>query len=488
MLYTPFLMVSEPGSLRDSYDYMTGFAGFVPSFTVPRLYFLHPHSDGTRACRHMDVLILVVLVAFNGVFAMSEIALITAKRARLQKAADAGDAGAKAALSLGSDPNRFLSTLQVGITSIGVLSGVVGESALAVPLAHRLVELGVAQATAHYIATALVVVLITYVSIVLGELVPKRLGQSNPEMIARVVSRPIAGLALLTRPFVKLLSGSTRAVLGVLGVKERTQSEVTEEEIQAVLEEGTEAGLIETQEHTMVKNVFRLDDRQIASLMVPRADIVFLDLDEPFELTLERIAQSDHARFPVVRGSLENVVGVVNARRLLSRIASGGIPGIEKDMQEALYVPETLTGMELLENFRASDRQMAFVVDEYGEILGLVTLQDLIEAITGEFKPRDPQSSWAVQRDDGSWLLDGHIPIPELKDHLELDSVPDEDKGRYHTLSGMFMLLSGKLPAEGEKVSWSGWQFEILDMDKKTIDKVLASRQEPPPDGESPGV
>lgn len=428
-----------------------------------------------RACRHMDVFILVVLVVFNGVFAMSEIALITAKRARLQKAAEAGDAGARAALSLGSDPNRFLSTLQVGITSIGVLSGVFGESALAVPLALYLVGLGITESTADILATGLVVVLITYVSIVLGELVPKRLGQSNPEMIARIVSRPIAGLAILTRPFVKLLSGSTRAVLGVLGVKERTQSEVTEEEIQAVLEEGTEAGLIETHEHTMVKNVFRLDDRQIASLMVPRADIVFLDLDEPFAVTLDRIAQSDHARFPVARGGLENVVGVVNSRRLLSRIAGGGIPSLEKDLQEALYVPETLTGMELLENFRASDRQMAFVIDEYGEILGLVTLQDLIEAITGEFKPRDPQSSWAVRRDDGSWLLDGHIPIPELKDHLELASVPDEDKGRYHTLSGMFMLLSGKLPAEGEKVSWLGWQFEILDMDKKTIDKVLAS-------------
>lgn len=228
----------------------------------------------------------------------------------------------------------------------------------------------------------------------------------------------------------------------------------------------------------MVKNVFRLDDRQIASLMVPRADIVFLDQDEPVTEALRLIESSDHARYPVVRGSLDNVMGVVNARKLLSRIAAGAKPDLSLGLEDTLYVPETLTGMELLDNFRSSGRQMAFVVDEYGEALGLVTLKDLIEAITGEFKPRDPTQSWAVLRDDGSWLLDGHIPIPELKDRLQLATVPDEEKGRYHTLSGMFMLLSGKLPKEGEKVFWEGWELEIMDMDRKTIDKVLAKRVE----------
>ncbi|MEN9760272.1 MAG: hypothetical protein RI906_98 [Pseudomonadota bacterium] len=426
----------------------------------------------------MDIFLLIILIIINGVFAMSEIALITFRRAKLQKAADAGDSAAKVALSLGEDPNRFLSTIQVGITSIGVLSGIVGEAALAKPLAQWLESIGVGTSYANYLGTGIVVVVITYFAIVLGELVPKRLGQSNPELVARLMAKPVAGLALITRPFVRLLSGSTAFILKLMGVKDRAQPEVTEEEIQAVLAEGTEAGLIESQEHTMVKNVFRLDDRQIASLMVPRADIVFLDQDEPVTEALRLIESSDHARYPVVRGSLDNVMGVVNARKLLSRIAAGAKPDLSLGLEDTLYVPETLTGMELLDNFRSSGRQMAFVVDEYGEALGLVTLKDLIEAITGEFKPRDPTQSWAVLRDDGSWLLDGHIPIPELKDRLQLATVPDEEKGRYHTLSGMFMLLSGKLPKEGEKVFWEGWELEIMDMDRKTIDKVLAKRVE----------
>ena len=427
----------------------------------------------------MDVLILVALIVFNGLFAMSEMALITSKRAKLQKAADAGDTGAQSALALGSDPNQFLSTVQVGITSIGVLSGIVGESALAKPLAIWFQELGMSASSAGYLGTGIVVLLITYFSIVLGELVPKRLGQSNPESIARLIARPIAFLAMITRPFVMFLSGSTKVVLRLMGVKERSQHEVTEEEIQAVLAEGTQAGLIESQEHAMLKNVFKLDDRQIATLMVPRADVIYLDADEPFEKSLETIEATDHARFPLVSGSLNHVLGIVNARKLLSRIAKGEAVDIRQGVEDALYVPETLTGMELLANFKSSGRQMAFVVDEYGEVLGIVTLQDLIEAITGEFTPRDPAQSWAIQREDGTWLLDGHIPVPELKDCLNLVSVPEEEKGRYHTLSGMFMLLSGKLPREGDKVAWENWDFEIVDMDRKTIDKVLASpRQE----------
>ncbi|MDO9024342.1 hemolysin family protein [Zwartia sp.] len=424
----------------------------------------------------MDILILVALILLNGLFAMSEIALITSKRAKLQKAAETGDAAAKAALKLAADPNQFLSTVQVGITSIGVMSGIVGEAALAKPLALWFQTLGVDVAYSSYLGTGIVVLVITYFSIVIGELVPKRLGQSNPEVIARLIARPIAILAMATRPFVKLLSGSTKFVLRILGVKERNQNEVTQEEIQAVLEEGTEAGLIETHEHTMVKNVFRLDDRQIASLMVPRADIIYLDIQYSLEKNLEIIELTDHARFPLVNGELNQVLGIVNSRKLLSKIAKGEKYEMVDGIEEALYVPETLNGMELLANFRSSGRQMAFVVDEYGEVLGLVTLQDLIEAITGEFTPRDPAKSWAVRRDDGTWLLDGHIPVPELKDCLELSVVPEEERGRYHTLSGMFMLLSGKLPIEGDKVRWEDWQFEIMDMDRKTIDKVLATK------------
>ncbi|MBL8386537.1 MAG: HlyC/CorC family transporter [Burkholderiales bacterium] len=425
----------------------------------------------------MELAILFALILLNGVFAMSEIALVAARKTRLQKMIDEGDRRAEAAATLGADPTRFLSTIQIGITSIGVLNGIVGEAVFAQPFAIWLEKLGLPQAPARYAATGLVVVLITYVTIVLGELVPKRIGQSRPEVIARLVAQPIGWLATATRPFVRLLSASTNAVLRVLGVRDNGASQVTEEEIHAVLEEGTSAGVIEKQEHTMVRNVFRLDDRQIGSLMVPRGDVVCLDAELDFPANLKLIEDSDHARFPVVRGGLENILGVINARRMLAHIAHGEAPDITRDLQPPLFVPETLTGMELLENFRSSGTQMAFIIDEYGEVLGIVTLQDLIEAITGEFQPRDPETSWAFQRDDGSWLLDGLIPLQELKDRLDLDSVPDEDRGRYHTLSGMLMFLTGRLPRVGDVVDWEGWRFEIVDMDGKKIDKVMAVRQ-----------
>lgn len=412
---------------------------------------------------------------------MSEIALVTARKSRMQKLVDEGDSGAAAAIKLGEDPTRFLSTIQIGITSIGVLNGIVGEAALAGPLAVWMTESGMQAKTAGYVSTGLVVVLITYFSIVVGELVPKRLGQTHPEALARLISRPINFLALATKPFVWLLSASTRGLLKVLGVKESNGSVVTEEEIQAILVEGHTAGVIESQEHTMVRNVFRLDDRQIGSLMVPRSDVICLDIDASLEETLARVEQADHARFPVVRGDMNNIVGVLNARQWLTQALLNKSQQALKDqpLQAALYVPETITGMELLDNFRTSDLHMAFVIDEYGEVQGIVTLQDLIEAITGEFQPRDPETSWAVQREDGSWLLDGHIPVPELKDRLSLHTVPEEERGRYHTLSGMIMLLLGRVPTEADVVEWEDWRFEVVDMDGKTLDKVLASKLEP---------
>ena len=435
----------------------------------------------------MEVALLFALVLLNGLFAMSEIALVTARKTRLQKLIDEGNSAARAAAALGEDPTRFLSTIQIGITSIGVLNGIVGEAAFAKPMALWLVSLGMPENYASYASTGLVVVLITYVSIVLGELVPKRLGQTNPEAVAMLVAKPIGWLAIATKPFVRLLSASTNALLRILGVQQKTGSNVTEEEIHAVLAEGTSAGVIESHEHTMVRNVFRLDDRQIGSLMVPRGDAVVLDINEPFEENLRRIDASDHARFPVVQGSIENTLGVINARQLLSQIAHGHAPDLKLHLQPPLYVPETLTGMELLDNFRSSDVHMAFVIDEYGEVQGIVTLQDLVEAITGEFRPRDPKTSWAVQRADGSWLLDGHIPVPELKDRLGLSTVPEEERGRYHTLSGMMMMLTGRLPKTADSVDWEGWRFEIVDMDGKTIDKVLATMVEPASSGSGDG-
>lgn len=430
----------------------------------------------------MEIAILFALICLNGLFVMSEMALVTARKVRLQKLIDEGDSGAAAAVKLGEDPSRFLPTLQIGITSIGVLSGIVGEGALADPLAQWLLSVGLVETYASLLATALVVLCITYFSIVVGQWVPKRLGQAYPETLARLVARPVDFLAWAIKPFVLLLSASCRTVLHLVGLKDVQGSPVTEEEIHAILVEGTSAGVIESHEHTMVRNVFRLDDRQIGSLMVPRSDIVFLDVDDAFADNLQRIEDSDHARFPVVKNGMETILGVINARQWLSRALKdpSQLQQLrDQPLQSPLYVPETITGMELLDNFRLSDVHMAFVIDEYGEVQGIITLQDLIEAITGEFQPRDPETSWAMQREDGSWLLDGHIPVPELKDRLGLEEVPEEERGRYHTLSGMIMLLTGTLPKVADVVQWEGWRLEIVDMDGRAIDKVLATRWMP---------
>lgn len=422
----------------------------------------------------MEIAILLGLILINGIFAMSEIALVTARRARLQRLAEAGDTAAEAAMRLGDDPNRFLSTVQIGITSIGVLNGIVGEATLAEPFSIWLQQMGMDGAVSGYVATGLVVISITYFSIVLGELVPKRIGQISPEPIARLVARPMLWLATLTKPFVKLLSGSTQLVLRTFGVKERTEPSVTQEEINLMLAEGSSAGVIEHHEHQMVRNVFRLDDRQIASLMVPRSEIVYFDVNDPLDENLRRFEESDHSRFPVLRGGWEHVLGVVNARQMLAQTLRGEKPSLQDNLQPAVFVPESLTGMELLENFKNSGVQLAFIVDEYGEVQGIVTLQDVMEAITGEFKTHRAEDAWAVQREDGSWLLDGLIPVPELKDRLGLNGVPEEERGRYNTLSGMVMLLLGRLPQTADRCEWEGWIFEIVDLDGKRIDKVLA--------------
>jgi len=424
----------------------------------------------------MEIIFLLLLIVLNGLFAMSEIALVTAKRSRLQKLATEGDKSAEVALKLGQQPTKFLSTIQIGITSIGILSGIVGESALAGPFSLWLNSLGMDAEISGILSMVFIVVIITYTTIVIGELVPKRIGQFNPEGVARIVSRPMLALATVTRPFVRLLSVSTDTILRLLGKNPQMLPSVTEEEIHAMLEEGSEAGIIEQQEHEMVRNVFRLDDRQLGTLMVPRADIVFLDISLPIDVNIERMAGSEHSRFPVCQGGLQQLLGVVNAKQLLAQTLKGGLTDFTAQLQACVYVPESLTGMELLEHFRLSGTQMVFVVDEYGEIQGLVTLQDLLEAVTGEFVPRNLEDSWAVEREDGSWLLDGMIPVPELKDTLDLKSVPEEDKGRYHTLSGLLMWLLGRMPDTGDVTEWEGWRLEVIDLDGKRIDKVLASR------------
>jgi putative hemolysin len=427
----------------------------------------------------MEFLLIVFLTLLNGVFAMSELALAASRKSRLSAMADDGDKGAQAALTLLDNPNKFLSTVQVGITSIGVLNGIVGEAAFSAGVAMWLHGLGVTEKAAAISATAIVVTLITFTTIIFGELVPKRIGQLHPEPVARWVSRPMLWLATAAGPFVKLLSSTTAGVLKLLRVDTTAVHIMTEEEITASLEEGVDAGVIEQHEHQMVQNVFQLDDRPLTSLMVPRSDVEWLDATNTVAQSLKMAGAGErngaHSWYPVCRGSLDDVLGVISIGGLLALGADA--PGtIEDYATPATFVPETLSGMELLEQFRAKAGRFVLVVDEYGVVQGLLTPRDLLEAITGELQPGAQIDAWATQRDDGSWLLDGVMPVGELKVRLDIDDLPEEDRGRYNTVAGLLMSVSGHLPAVGERIECADWLFEVVDLDGKRIDKVLASR------------
>ena len=429
----------------------------------------------------MDVALLLFLIVVNALFAMSEMALTTSRKARLAVMAEAGDLGAKAAQVLHENPTKFLSTVQIGITSIGVLNGIVGDAAFSQPLAHWLNAVVPALSTraADLTGTALVVMIITFLTIIFGELVPKRLGQMYPERVAVLVARPMDMLSSATRPFVWLLTVCTQATLRLLGIRNAPSRSVTEEEIAASLEEGLDAGVIEAQEHQMVRNVFRLDERQIGSMMIPRVEITWISQMAAVPEILSQMSEGGHSRYPVCRDGLDDVVGVIQAQDLLLPLSRGEAPDLGALMKPPVFVPETLSGMELLDHFRATGAELVFVVDEYGAVQGVITVRDVLEAITGEFSPPSADDAWAVRRADGSWLLDGLIPVPELKDRLEIRELPEEDRGRYNTLAGMVMLLLGRLPRTSDVVEWDGWRFEVVDLDGKRVDKVLVSRIEP---------
>ena len=426
----------------------------------------------------MDFLLIAFLTLLNGVFAMSEMALSSSRKARLSAMAESGDKGAEAALSLLDNPTQFLSSVQVGITSIGMLNGIIGEAAFSGGLSVWIQSWGVPLRAADISATALVVAVITYITIVFGELVPKRIGQLYPETAARLVALPMMWVASGAKPFVRLLSFSTQAVLKLLRIDNSAGRAVTEEEITASLVEGVDAGLIEEHEHQMVQNVFLLDDRLLTSLMLPRSDIEWLDAASTLAEAIEKAGATGHSWYPVCRGSLDDVVGVLSVARLLAlrgQLGAAAMDRIGAHTAPAVFVPETLTGMELLEQFRAQSTRMVFVVDEYGVVQGLVTPLDMLEAITGELQPGAQVDAWATQRDDGSWLIDGVMPVSELKARLDIKELPEEDKGRYNTVAGLLQSVSGRLLMSTDKVDCAGWRFEVIDLDGKRIDKVLAS-------------
>ncbi len=424
----------------------------------------------------MDTLLIVFLTLLNGAFAMSELALASSRKARLAAMAEAGDKGSITALKLLENPTQFLSSVQVGITSIGMLNGIVGEAAFSGDLAVFLQAQGLTEGTADVAATALVVAVITFITIVFGELVPKRIGQLYPEAVARWVSRPMAFVAKAAKPFVWLLTHTTQWVLKLLRIDTNAVQHVTEEEINASLEEGVDAGIIEEHEHQMVRNVFLLDDRQLTSIMVPRSEIEWLDAEDSIDAAVQKAWTTGHSWYPVCRGGLDDVVGVIHLPRMLALQAEDNNESLMRHVQPAVFVPETLSGMELLEQFRERATRIVFVVDEYGVVQGLLTPLDMLEAITGELSPRTAVEAWATQREDGAWLVDGAMPVAELKSRLDIDELPDEDKGRYNTVAGLMQTVAGELLGRREHVDCVGWRFEVLVLDGRRIDQVLISR------------
>ncbi len=441
----------------------------------------------------MDLLLIAFLTILNGLFAMSEMALASSRKALLTAQAEEGVAGAQAALDLQLRPTEFLSTIQIGITTLGVLNGIIGEAAFSHDVALWFMQMGAADVLASVLATTLVVTLITLNTILFGELVPKRIGQIYPETAARLTAPFMLALSWLARPLVNALSWSTATVLRLMGIDLDKVRQVTEEEITASLVEGVDAGLIEHHEHQMVKNVFHLDERNLVSLMVPRTDIVWLDSSWSIQQAMAHIQDNTaHSWYPLCRNGLDEVLGVISMAALLMNVTSD--QALVNWSQPADFVPETLTGLDLLEQFRrphagnaattkATRGRMVLVVDEYGVVQGLMTPRDLLEAITGELvQTTSPQEAWAVQREDGSWLLDGLMPVQELKSRLSVDELPQEDDGLYNTLAGLIMVLTGSLPKEGESVHAMGWRFEVVDLDGRRIDKVLASRSQLKPE------
>lgn len=428
----------------------------------------------------MDILLIVFLTLLNGVFAMSELALASARKARLTAMEESGDAGAAAALRLIEKPTHFLSTVQVGITSIGLLNGIVGEAAFSGPVAQWLTGLGMSAGAAPIVATTCVIAVITFTTIVFGELVPKRIGQMFPEKVSRWVARPMARLAQLAKPFVWLLSVCTQAILKLLRIDDSKTRVVTEAEISASLEEGVDAGLIEEHEHQMVRNVFHLDDRPLTSLMVPRGEIEWLDASLSVAQALEYVARRGetgaHSWYPVCRGGLDHVIGVISVARLLE-IGIQAEDRLESHATAAEFVPETLSGMEMLEQLRTKSGRLIFVVDEYGVVQGLMTPRDFLEAITGELKSALDLNDWATPLPEGGWILDGTMPVSELKARLEIDELPLEDKGRYNTLAGLLMSELGRLPRTNDQVACAGWIFHVSQLQGRRIDKVRAEQR-----------
>ncbi len=426
----------------------------------------------------LESIFILLLIVANGWFAMSEIAMVSARRYRLEHRAAAGDAGARAALDLLATPSRFLSAIQLGITLVGVMAGAVGGATLAVRLADALGALPPLAPYADAIGVAVVVVAITYASLVLGELVPKRLALSRPERIAALAAPWMQRLARLARPAVAILSASTEAAARLLRIRAPAPPTVTEEEIRRLIERAAVSGAVQPVEREIVERVFRLGDRSVSTVMTPHPDMVWLDLENPEDDQVRRLVTSGHSRFPVVRGGRDNVVGMLHTQDLLAQHLAGRPLDVETALRPALFLPETMPALGVLEQFREARSNAALVLDEYGSLQGIVTAADVLEGIVGELPERRTRDEPEVfQRQDGSWLFDGAVPIDELKLRCEVATLPGEEERRYETVGGFVMAYLGRVPDTGDAFEWAGYRFEVMDMDQRRVDKVLVTPQ-----------
>ena len=436
-----------------------------------------------------EVLVIFLLLLINGLFAMSEMAIVSARKIRLQQLANSGNRSARITLKLAHDPNKFLATVQIGITSIGVLSGAFGGATLARKIATWLNAIPSLQPYSEAIGVVIVVISLTYLSLIIGELVPKRLALNGAERIAMAVAAPMNFLSAIASPLVKLLGASTDFVLWVLHIKPSTEPLITQEEIEILIEQGAQSGVLDEAEQDILESVLRLDEQRVGALMTARPQIVWLDLDDSPETMRQKIVLSPYSRFLVSKDNLDNILGVAYVRDILAQTFTDAPLDLKVLLRPPLFVPENMSTLKLLDLFKRKGTHIAVIVDEYGVIQGMITDTDILESIVGDLPASDePEEPEAIQREDGSWLLDGMLPIDRLKKLLDIERLPDEEFGDFQTLGGFMIYRMESIPISGEWFECNNWRFEVVDMDGRRIDKVLValSRQDDDLDPKDP--
>ena len=429
-----------------------------------------------------QIVIILALIIANGLFSMAEIAILSARKVRLQQRADEGDPRAKIALELASSPSQFLSTIQIGITLVGILAGAYGGATIADKLAPELNRIAWIAPRGGAVSLFVVVLAITFLTLIIGELVPKQIALQHAERISAALAPAMKTLAWVASPLVHLLSLSTQLVLRLFGIKPSGETSVTEEEIKMMIEQGTQEGVFEPTEQEMVERVFRLGDRTVNALMTPRPDVIWLDLNDPPEEIQSKITSNSHTHYPVAEDQIDTIIGMVNSKDLLSQNLSCRPIDLRSVLRPALFIPETMSALDVLERFKKKRTHVALVIDEHGGFQGLITTSDVLEAIVGDIPtPGEAEEADVIRREDGSWLVDGKVLADELKELLQKDELPFEDENLYQTLGGLVMAFLDRIPRSGDHFEWNGFRFEVVDMDGHRVDKVMIKPLDPEP-------